>query len=43
VLVASNDRARAVLGWQPQRSLEDIIRSAADWRRSHPDRYGEAR
>jgi UDP-glucose-4-epimerase GalE len=43
VLVASNERARAVLGWQPRRSLEDIIRSAADWRHSHPERYGEAR
>jgi UDP-glucose 4-epimerase len=35
VLVASNDRARTVLGWVPHRStLPVMIRSAWDWRRS---------
>lgn len=30
-LVANNEKARAVLGWEPQYSLEDIIRSAWQW------------
>ena len=30
-LVANNDKAKAVLGWEPQYSLQDIIRSAWDW------------
>ena len=30
-LVANNDKARDVLGWQPQYSLQDIIRSAWNW------------
>jgi UDP-glucose 4-epimerase len=35
-LVASIDRAREVLGWEPRRSsLEDLIGSAVRWRRRH--------
>jgi len=30
-LVANNDKAREVLGWEPQYSLNDIIKSAWDW------------
>nr|CAD6406105.1 UDP-glucose 4-epimerase GalE [Rhizobium sp. Q54] len=30
-LVANNDKAREVLGWQPQYGLGDIIRSAWNW------------
>ena len=30
-LVASNAKAKAVLGWQPQRGVEDMILSAAAW------------
>jgi UDP-glucose 4-epimerase len=30
-LVANNDKAKAVLGWEPQYTLHDIIRSAWDW------------
>jgi UDP-glucose 4-epimerase len=42
VLVASNARARALLGWAPRRStLDDMIGSAWAWRRSHPDGYGD--
>jgi UDP-glucose 4-epimerase len=42
VLVASNARARRVLGWAPGRStLEEMIGSAWAWRRSHPDGYGD--
>jgi UDP-glucose 4-epimerase len=41
VLVASNERAREVLGWTPRRStLDEMIGSAWAWRRAHPDGYG---
>jgi UDP-glucose 4-epimerase len=41
VLVASNARAAAVLGWRPQRStLEEMIGSAWAWRQRHPAGYG---
>ena len=30
-LVANNDKARKVLGWQPRYMLDDIIRSAWNW------------
>ncbi|GIO90691.1 MULTISPECIES: UDP-glucose 4-epimerase GalE [Paenibacillus] len=41
VLVASSDKARAVLGWKPARTtLEEIIESAWRWHSSHPDGYG---
>jgi UDP-glucose 4-epimerase len=43
VLVASNDRARQVLGWQPRHGIEDMIRSAWTWRQAHPEGYGSAR
>lgn len=42
VLIASSDKARTVLGWQPSRNkLEDIIRSAWAWHLHHPDGYGD--
>lgn len=42
VLIASSDKARAVLGWQPSRNkLDDIIRSAWEWHLHHPDGYGD--
>jgi UDP-glucose 4-epimerase len=42
VLVASNERAREVLGWTPGRStLPDMIGSAWAWRRAHPTGYGD--
>jgi UDP-glucose 4-epimerase len=40
VLVASSDRAKQVLGWQPQYTeLSDIIASAWRWHASHPHGY----
>jgi UDP-glucose 4-epimerase len=40
VLVASAERAREVLGWQPRHtSLEEIVASAWEWHRSHPQGY----
>ena len=41
VLVASAEKAKAELGWQPQvTSLEGIIESAWRWHRAHPEGYG---
>ncbi len=40
VLVASNARARDVLGWEPRRStLDELLGSAWAWRCAHPERY----
>ena len=40
ILVAANGRARDVLGWTPGRgSLDEMIGSAWEWRRRHPDGY----
>ena len=42
VLVASNERAREVLGWAPRRStLPEMVGSAWAWRRAHPAGYGD--
>ena len=42
VLVASPERARAELGWEPRESsLETMIGSALEWRRRHPSGYPE--
>ncbi|MEE9216689.1 MAG: UDP-glucose 4-epimerase GalE, partial [Anaerolineales bacterium] len=39
-LVASSDKIRAELGWSPQHAdLEDIISSAWEWHRAHPEGY----
>jgi len=39
-LVASNEKARERLGWQPRHgSLEEIIASAWRWRQAHPKGY----
>ncbi len=41
-LVASAERIRTELGWQPQYTdIEAIIRTAWDWRAEHPDGYGD--
>ena len=40
VLVASAEKIKKELGWQPEyASLEAIVRSAWDWRRTHPAGY----
>lgn len=42
VLVASSDRARQELGWNPSRSkLEDIIGSAWAWHQANPSGYNK--
>jgi len=39
-LVATNEKLRRVLGWEPRHSsLEEIIRSAWDWRERFPHGY----
>ncbi len=39
-LVASSERIRAELGWEPESDLEAMIADAWAWRRAHPDGYG---
>ena len=42
VLVASARHAADVLGWRPRRpDLLEMVRSAWEWRRRHPDGYGQ--
>jgi UDP-glucose 4-epimerase len=42
ILIASADKIRAELGWQPRYpTLEQIIRSAWEWHRSHPNGYAD--
>lgn len=40
-LVASNLRAKEVLGWQPELGLEEIIRSAWKWHSENPEGYAK--
>jgi len=40
VLVASAEKIRRELGWQPRfPDLHSIVKSAWEWHRSHPDGY----
>ena len=44
ILIAASDKARATLGWQPQYdNIQEIIRTAWNWKQSHPHGYGEAK
>ena len=41
-LVASSKKAREILGWNPTHdSLEEIIASAWNWHKNHPNGYDE--
>jgi hypothetical protein len=41
--VASSEKIKRELHWRPNyASLEDIVRSAWDWFRAHPNGYGAA-
>ena len=41
-LVASSEKAKTILGWKPVHdSLEEIISSAWNWHKNHPDGYNE--
>lgn len=39
VLTASNKKAREVLGWNPVKTMDDIISSAWKWHSTHPNGY----
>lgn len=39
VLVASFDKAKEILGWQPENNLKDIVSNAWDWHRKNPEGY----
>ena len=42
ILIASSERIRQELGWQPRfTSLEEIVRSAWEWHQHHPHGYQE--
>ena len=41
-LIASSDKARRILGWQPHfTDVEEIIATAWRWHEKHPNGYGE--
>jgi len=41
-LIASAERARSILGWNPKRStVERMVGSAWDWMHKHPNGYGD--
>ena len=41
-LVASSEKARETLGWQPKYdNVEDIIQTAWDWHKSNPEGYAD--
>jgi UDP-glucose 4-epimerase len=40
-LVAASDRIKRELGWEPQKTLEDMIADAWAWHQAHPDGYGD--
>jgi UDP-glucose 4-epimerase len=43
VLIASGEKIRRELGWEPQHSsLDEIISSAWDWKRRHPQGYANS-
>ena len=41
ILIASNHKAGEVLGWKPERGLEEIIADAWNWHQGHPNGYGQ--
>ena len=38
-LVAASDRIREELGWEPRKSLDEMIADAWAWHQAHPDGY----
>jgi UDP-glucose 4-epimerase len=44
ILVAASNKVREALGWRPQYThLEDIVRSAWEWHRRHPNGYASTK
>ena len=41
-LIASNEKARKILGWEPKYTdVKDVISTAWGWHKNHPDGYGD--
>ena len=40
-LVASSDLIKIELGWEPRKSLDDMIADAWAWHQAHPDGYDD--
>lgn len=41
-LIASNEKARKILGWDPKYTdVKDVISTAWGWHKNHPDGYGD--
>ncbi|HNZ50088.1 MAG TPA: UDP-glucose 4-epimerase GalE [Bacilli bacterium] len=38
-LVAASSKIKDLLGWEPKKSIEDIVRTAWEWHRNHPQGY----
>ena len=41
VLTASNEKAREILGWKPEKTMDDIISSAWKWHSENPHGYNK--
>ena len=42
-LIASSDKARKILGWNPKHAdLDEIVGSAWNWHKTHPEGYNNA-
>jgi UDP-glucose 4-epimerase len=41
VLVAASDRIKAELGWEPSKTLEEMVADAWTFAQAHPDGYGD--
>ena len=41
-LIASNEKAKTILGWEPKYTdVKDVISTAWEWHKNHPDGYGD--
>ena len=41
-LIASNEKAKKILGWEPKfTDVKDVISTAWGWHKNHPDGYGD--
>lgn len=42
ILIASSEKAKSILGWNPSRTnIEQIIKDAWNWHSKHPEGYGD--
>ena len=40
-LVAASDRIQTELGWEPEKTLEDMVVDAWAWHQAHPNGYAD--